>query len=184
MVVANPEDQHTILLEPFLHMGQRMVLAMPWTPDFDANAMRSMKAPVWIDLPLLNPAFAYYANQMLAKVGTAILYAQTANSRSKFSHIRGCVLCNLNKDLVEYIDMSIPNIGRYRVDTIYRTLLDACFAYKQRGHIARYCPTKTNTTTSKIGMKDTNNTQEPGVKLRLKQTESDQDCFTMVKARE
>lgn len=141
VVVSKLEDQRAILLEPYLHMGSRMVIAMPWTPDFDANAMRSTKAPVWIDLPLLNRAFEYYANQMLAKVGT-VLYAQIANARSKFSHIRGCVLCNVNEDLIEYIDMSIRGVGTYRVDVIYRTLPDACFACKKRGHIARYCPAK------------------------------------------
>lgn len=91
-------------------MGRKMVMAMPWTPDFDANAMKTTRAPVWIDLPLLNPAFEYYANQMLAKVGT-VLYAQTHKTRSKLLHISGCVLCTLTEDLIEYIDITIPGIG-------------------------------------------------------------------------
>lgn len=47
-------------------------MAMPWTPDFDANAMKTTKALVWVDLQLLNPAFEYYANSMLAKIGSAV----------------------------------------------------------------------------------------------------------------
>lgn len=118
-----------------------MVLAMPWTSDIDANAMKLTKALVWVDLPMLNPTFEHFANQMLVKIGT-VLYAQTAHARSKFSYIQGCVLCKLNEDLVEYIEMTIPNVGSYRVNVIYRSIPDAYFACKQRGHIARYCTNK------------------------------------------
>lgn len=41
VVVANPDDQKKLLMESFLKMGNRMVLAMPWSVDFDANAMRT-----------------------------------------------------------------------------------------------------------------------------------------------
>lgn len=67
-------------------MGCKIVMAMPWTRDFDANAMKTTKIPVWIDLPLLNAAFEHYANSKLTKIGT-VLYAQTHKSRSKFLHI-------------------------------------------------------------------------------------------------
>lgn len=67
-------------------MGNRMVLAMPWMTKFDANAMRMIKALAWIDLPMLNPVFEYYTNQLLEKVGT-IIYAQNTKYRSKFSQI-------------------------------------------------------------------------------------------------
>lgn len=116
-------------------------MAIPWTPDFDANAMKTARAPLWIDLPLLNPTFEYYANSLLAIIGT-VLYAQTHHSRSKISHILGCVLYNLNEDLVEYINVEISRVGTYRVDVVYRTLPNACFNCKQRGYIAQYCPNK------------------------------------------
>lgn len=48
-VVSTPAEQKVILSEPFLSMGSRMVMALPWTSDFDANAMKTAKAPVWID---------------------------------------------------------------------------------------------------------------------------------------
>lgn len=68
-----------------------MILAQPWTPNFSAKETHTAKAPVWIDLPQLNPALEYYANHMLAKIGK-VLYAQTLQRRSQFSHIRRCVL--------------------------------------------------------------------------------------------
>lgn len=61
---------------------------------------------------------------MLAKVGK-VLYAQAMHAKSKFSHIRECVLCNLTKEIVEFINLSIPNVGNFIVDVIYRTLPDA-----------------------------------------------------------
>lgn len=139
VVVSSPEEQKQILMEPYLSIGRKMVIAMPWTTNFDANAMKSSRAPVWVDLQMLNPAFEFYANFLLAKVGT-VLYAQTHKARSKFSHTRGCVLCNLNEDLVEFINVTIPGVGSYKEDVIYRTLPDTCFGCKQRGHIARHCP--------------------------------------------
>lgn len=59
-------------MEPFLSMGHQMVMAMPWTSDFDANSMKTRRAPVWVNLPLLNPAFEYYTNLMLAKIGIVL----------------------------------------------------------------------------------------------------------------
>lgn len=114
-------------METFLKMGNKMVLAVPWMVDFDANAMQTTKAPVWIDLPMLNPIFDYYSNQLLVKVGM-VIYGQTTTTRSRFPHIHGCILCNLNKDLIDYIAIKIPGIGEFKVDVIYMTLPDACFA--------------------------------------------------------
>lgn len=135
VVVCNPPDQRAILLEPYWYMRRKMIMTHPWTANFDAKEMSSAKAPVWIDLSLLNPTFELYTNQMLSKVGK-VLYAHITLARSKFSHIRGCVLCNLNDDLVEFINLSIPNVANFRVDVLYQTLSDACFAYKHT-----YCKT-------------------------------------------
>lgn len=123
-----------------------MVLAMPWSADFDANDMRTTKAPIWIELPMINPVFEYYSNQFLAKTGIMI-YAPTWQSKSKFPHIWGCILCNLNKDLIEYIVVKILGIGEkfkvdVGVDVSYSTLPNACIACKCWGHITRYCPSK------------------------------------------
>lgn len=90
---------------------------------------------------MLNPIFEYYANQLLTKIGI-IIYAQTSTTRSKFSHIRGCVLYNLNEDLIDYIGVQIPGVGEFKVDVIYRTLPNACFTCKGWGHIAHHCPNK------------------------------------------
>lgn len=97
-------------MEPFLKMDNQMVLIMPYIAKFDVNAMRIIKAPILIDLPMLNPMFEYYVNQLLAKVST-IIYAQTAKYRTKFSHIRGYVLCNLNEDLKDYIAVNVLELG-------------------------------------------------------------------------
>lgn len=41
IVVSTHEEQKLILMEPYLFMGRRMVMAMPWSSDFDATAMKS-----------------------------------------------------------------------------------------------------------------------------------------------
>lgn len=86
LVIVNKSADQKWLMDPFLKMGNYMVLAMPWIAKFNANAMRIIKAHVWIDLPMLNPVFEYYANQLLAKVGTMI-YMQTTKNMSRFLHI-------------------------------------------------------------------------------------------------
>lgn len=40
IVVSSHEEQKAILMEPYLFMGRRMVMAMPWTPDFNATGMK------------------------------------------------------------------------------------------------------------------------------------------------
>lgn len=106
VVIAKLEDQKWMLMETFLKMNGRMVLAIPWTAEFDANSMQTTQALVWIELPMVHPVFEYYSNQLLAKVGK-VIYPQTATTHNKFSYIRGCVMCNLNEDLVEYIVVRI-----------------------------------------------------------------------------
>lgn len=49
--------------------------------------------------------------------------------------------------------MAIPGIGSYKVDVTYRTLPDACFSCKKRGHIARYCSSKSTKEQSEKGGK-------------------------------
>lgn len=59
------------------------------------------------------------------------------------------MLCNLDEDLIEYIAISIPRVGNFMVDVIYRTMPDAYFACKGRGHITHFCPNKTKATPTK-----------------------------------
>lgn len=44
IVVTNPVDQKRIIIEPFLKMGNKVILAMPWTVDIDANTMKTSEA--------------------------------------------------------------------------------------------------------------------------------------------
>lgn len=91
---------------------------------------------------MVHLVFEYYFNQLLAKVGK-VVYAQMTIARSKFSHIRGCIMCNLNEDLMEYIFVRILIVGNFKVDMNYNMLPDfVCFACRGREHIAQYYPNK------------------------------------------
>lgn len=48
----------------------------------------------------------------------------------------------MNEELVECINLNIPNVEHYRVEVTYHTLPDGCFACKKRVHLARNCPGK------------------------------------------
>lgn len=69
---------------------------------------------------MVHPDFEYYSNQLLAKIGK-VIYAPTTTSRRNFPHIRGCVMCNLNEDLIEFIAIKIPGVGAFKVDVSYNT---------------------------------------------------------------
>lgn len=79
-------------MEIFLKLFNKMVLAILWTADFDANLMRTTQAPVWIELPMLHLILKYYFNQLFTEVGK-VIYAQTTTSRSTNSHTLGGVYC-------------------------------------------------------------------------------------------
>ncbi|CAM6094214.1 unnamed protein product [Calypogeia fissa] len=126
----------TAVKSRMVHLQQR---------DFDAHTMKTSQAPVWIDLPLVHPSMEIYANELLETVGK-VVYVATTTSRSRFPHIRGCVLTDLNQDLVEYIVLDLPGIREFKIEVEYRSMPDACFVCRRRGHQARHCPTKKGTT--------------------------------------
>lgn len=135
LVVATHEEQDQILAEVPLHMGRKLVMAMPWAPDFDAHTMRTSQAPLWIELPMVHPSMEIYANELFESVGR-IVYAATSNLRSKFLHIRGCALIDLNQNLVEYIILNLLGIREFKIAVEYRSMPDACFVCKKHGHQA------------------------------------------------
>lgn len=141
IVVSSHVDQQRILAENPLFMGKRMVMALPWKPNFKIALLRSTSTPVWVDLPNLNPALEYFANDILGEVGQ-VVYATTRSMRSRFSHIRACVLYDLSLELVDHVVLDIEGHREIKVAVKYHTLPGACFVCHERGHIARACPSK------------------------------------------
>lgn len=62
VVVSKPDDHKQILMEKVLKLNGMMVLAIPWTTEFDANSMQTKQALVWLELPMVHPVFEYYSN--------------------------------------------------------------------------------------------------------------------------
>lgn len=110
-----------------------MVMALPWKPDFDMGSLKSTSALVWVDLPNLNPTFEYFANDLLKCMGK-VIYAATKTTKSRFSHVKGYVLCDMSLDLVDHIVLDIEGQKEVKIEVEYMTLPNACFICKQRGH--------------------------------------------------
>ncbi|CAM6111896.1 unnamed protein product [Calypogeia fissa] len=191
LVVSTAEERDQILTDAPFYMGNKLVMAMPWAPDFDALTMKISEAPVWIDLPLVHPAMEIYANELLETVGK-VVYPATTTSRSRFPHIRGCVLADLNQDLIEYIILELPGVREFKIAVEYRSMPDACFVCRKRGHQARHCPTKKSKesaapdTTAVVPAQtvadNTAHNQAPAAPKKISPT-TEQDGFTNVHAR-
>lgn len=73
-MLAIEEDQRQILAKTPLFIGRiEDGDALLWKPAFDMTVLRSTSAPVWVDLPNLNPTLKYFANDLLEVIGTVPL---------------------------------------------------------------------------------------------------------------
>lgn len=70
------------------------------------------------------------------------MYNGSANSRSKFSHIRGCMVMDLAKDLPMCLEVDLEGVFPFCVDVQYKKILVQCALYKQEGHFLWLCPTQ------------------------------------------
>lgn len=81
IVMSSHAEQHHILAETPLFIEKCMVLTLLWKVDFKIANLCSTSAPMWIDLPILNPTFKYFANDILSEV-REVVYAGTKLTRS------------------------------------------------------------------------------------------------------
>lgn len=137
IVLKKAEDKAKIIAEtPYMH--GRMILAIPWEPSFDLKTTRTIVALVWVDLLTLNSIFKDNVEDLLNLVGD-VVYPATKYSRSKYSNVRGCVKVDLTQPLANFVIASVPGIGDFKIDVQFKTLHDACYFCKQRGHLIRNC---------------------------------------------
>ncbi|KAL3689701.1 hypothetical protein R1sor_016010 [Riccia sorocarpa] len=140
LVSSGVERNHIFANSP-LPMGNAMVFPLPWDSGFSTKDLKTRAVPVWVELHNVRIQNLELGIEMLKKVGP-VLYATKNAESMRTTLIKGCVLVDLSKPLVEVIRMAIPKaptkIWRQRV--YYPRLPDACFVCRQRGHIARHCP--------------------------------------------
>ncbi|KAL3681398.1 hypothetical protein R1sor_024354 [Riccia sorocarpa] len=79
---------------------------------------------------------------MLASIGPVAYSAVDRKEDSKYSHVRGCVLLDLQLDLPKRIIIKTPWMQSYTHDIVYTRFPDQCFQCKGRGHWAKNCPQK------------------------------------------
>lgn len=125
-MLGKGEDCKKILEETPLYMWSRMILVFPWEPNFDLGTTHIMDAPVWVDLMTLNPVFERSTLELLGQVGP-VIYPTSKHSHSKFSNVCGCVRVDLSKPFKEYVVAYVEDVGHFKIDVEFWTLLEACF---------------------------------------------------------
>lgn len=71
-----------------------------------------------------------------------MFYSLMSASLSRFAHIKGCVLVELDKPLKNFVKVDILDGGITRIDVTYKTLSFVCTYCKIGGHPNKLCPTK------------------------------------------
>ncbi|KAL3692767.1 hypothetical protein R1sor_006418 [Riccia sorocarpa] len=141
VTVASGLERNHIFANSPLPMGNAMVFPLPWDSWFSMKDLRTRAVPVWIELHNVRIQNLELGIEMLKMIGP-VLYATKNAETLRTTLIKGCVLVNLSKPLIEVIRMAIPEAPSkiWRQKVHYPRLPDACFVCHQRGHIARYCP--------------------------------------------
>lgn len=96
---------------------------------------------VWVDLLSVNLVVEIYSRLMLKQVGKFV-YSLTLTSLSRFAHIRGCVLVELDNPLTDAVEADIPKVGTIQIDMTYKTLPFTCKYCKIGGHLDKLCSAK------------------------------------------
>lgn len=66
------------------------------------------------------------------------MFATTSANLSKFVHIWGCVLVDLEKPLLGQVCINMAREGNARVDVSYKSLPFGCQYYWAKGHQEKY----------------------------------------------
>lgn len=130
IVLEKVEDRKKVWEEAPFYMNGKMILAIPWEPNFSPKTTRTTAAPMWVDLLTLNPIFEDDVKRLLGLVGSMV-YPTIKYAQSKYTNIRGCVKVDLTEPLQNYVVANILGIGAFRIDVEYRTLSDAYFYYRK-----------------------------------------------------
>lgn len=96
VIVESYDEQQQILGSSPLYMDSKVVVVVPWEIDLNMNPIGVLDVPMWIDLVSVDPMLEVYANYLLGRIGWLVYRATSANL-SRFAHIRGCVLLDLEK---------------------------------------------------------------------------------------
>lgn len=98
VIVCNHDEKQWILGESPLYMDGRKVAAIPWDIDLNSRPIGPLDTHVWIDLMMVDPLLEIHAAFILKQVGRMVFSLTSANL-SKFAHIRGCILVNLDESV-------------------------------------------------------------------------------------
>ncbi|KAL3696583.1 hypothetical protein R1sor_010659 [Riccia sorocarpa] len=120
------------------------VRILPWTPDYDTYTARGKRRPVWVSIHGLNAALEHLGVKTLKKLGVLLHLAGTKNSSNKFSDVRGLVLMPVDLDPPTSAGFSFKE-GYVEYEISYEPLPEGCYTCHQNGHIAKFCPTTTQT---------------------------------------
>lgn len=86
----------------------------------------------------LHPIFEDYVLELLGQVGQ-VVYAAPKYARSKYSNVCSYIKVNVNEPLKDYVGVLVEDIGDFSIKVTFQTLPDACFYFRQRGHLIQDC---------------------------------------------
>jgi hypothetical protein len=139
LVMDSEQSRQKILALTPIMMKSRMVLVQPFDPAFDISTLHYKSTAVWVDLEKVDPILEIEALKMLEQVGP-VIHSPLMSARSRFENIRGCVLVDLTKDLVEGIEVFDDYGNKGLVKVKYKNLPLICHLCRVRGHLPRTCP--------------------------------------------
>lgn len=149
IIVRSFDEQQRILGTSPLYMDVQMVVALPWEAIASSYKVTRNSYLVWVDLLSMNPIMEIYANSMLKQVGKFIS-SSTLAILSRFAHIKGCVLVELDKPIIDAVEADILEVGMIHIDVTYKMLPFIFAYYKISGHLDKQCKTKCKQTRLKI----------------------------------
>lgn len=140
IVLEKAKDCSKVWEEAPFYMNRKMILAIPWEPNFGPKTTRMTTVLVWVNLITLNLVFEDDVECLLGLVGS-VMYLATKYAHSKYSNVRGCMKVDLTQPLQDFVVANVPGIGIFKINVEYRTLSDACFSCRKRGHLIPDCAT-------------------------------------------
>ncbi|KAL3689525.1 hypothetical protein R1sor_015834 [Riccia sorocarpa] len=133
VTVDSEKARRVVFMRSPYYYNQKMVLILPWRPDYGIQDMQPKLIPTWVNIHGVGPLFSEEGEELLAAIGPVLGSEKDCRRTARSPHLRGCVLLDIKQPQPSRLEISA---GETKVDLLitYDKLPDVCFACHKRGH--------------------------------------------------